>query len=416
MEKYFAVFDIKAFYASFECVERRLDPFTTPLAVTDTSRKESTIVLSVSPYLKSLGVPSRCRRKDLPTNIKGMIYATPQMEKYVKESAKVVSVLLDYFGIDDIHVYSIDESFVDLTPYLRLYRKTPYDLCKEIQKKIYDLTKLTVTCGIGSNMFLAKMADDKEAKKAKDYIAVWDESNFREKLWKISPLTEMWGISIGYQTRLNKLGIFNVYDLAHADKELLIKNIGVIGEELYEHANGIDNTNIREKYEPVHKNLSLGQVLMMDYTKNDIILIIREMCDDLCARLRKLNLKTSKVYLYIRYSFATEGGFSHQMNLMKPTSSNREIFEALNMLFEKYIDEKAFVRQVGISFASLSNENFNQLSIFENEDKNLMEQNKYLALDEIQSKYGKNSVLRASSLLKKSTAKIRHEQIGGHKK
>ena len=134
MDKYYAVFDLKAFYASFECVERGLDPFTTPLVVTDTTRKESTIVLSVSPYLKALGVPSRCRRRDLPTNIEGMIYAIPQMEKYVKKSAEIVSIFLNYFGEDDIHVYSIDELFVSLSPYLKLPKKDPTNLSKDIQK------------------------------------------------------------------------------------------------------------------------------------------------------------------------------------------------------------------------------------------------------------------------------------------
>lgn len=414
--KHFAVFDIKAFYASFECVERGLDPFTTPLVVTDTSRKESTIVLSVSPFLKSLGVPSRCRRKDLPTNIPEMIYAVPQMEKYVKKSAEIVSIFLDYFGIDDIHIYSIDELFIDLTPYLKLYKKSPDILCKNIQKEIFNKTGLTLTCGIGPNMFLAKVADDHDAKYAKDYIAYWTKDNFKEKLWKISPLSELWGISKGYEKQLNTLGIYNVYDLAHTDKEMLKDKLGVMGEELYEHANGIDNTNIRDKYIPINKNLSLGQVLMKDYKKDDVLLIIREMCDDLASRLRKNQLETSKVHLFIRYTFAQEGGFAHQVDLLRPTSNNDEIFEGLKYLFEKYIDEKALVRQINISFTNLSKPKTKQLSIFKNIEKEASLENLYLALDEIQEKYGKNSVLRASSLLKNSTAKERHNQIGGHRK
>lgn len=415
-DRFYAVFDIKAFYASFECVERGLDPFTTPLAVTDIARRESTIVLSVSPYLKSLGVPSRCRRKELPTNIPNMIYAPPQMEKYVKKSAEIVSIFLDYFGIDDIHVYSIDELFIDLTPYLKLYKLSPYNLCKKIQKEIYDKTKLTLTCGIGPNMFLAKVADDKDAKTAKDYIAEWTKDNFKEKLWKISPLSELWGISIGYQKRLNMLGIYNVYDLAHADLEILKEKLGIIGEELYEHANGIDDTDIREKYIPINKNLSLGQVLMKDYKKKDTLLIIREMCDDLSNRLRKNNLETSKVHLFIRYTFHQEGGYSHQVDLLRPTDNNDEIFEGLKYLFFKYTPDNALIRQVGISFSNLSKPKVKQLSIFQNVEEEESNTNLFLALDEIQEKYGKNSVLRASSLLKNSTIKERHNQIGGHRK
>lgn len=416
MERYYAVIDIKAFYASFECVERGLDPFTTPLVVTDTERKESTIVLSVTPYLKALGVPSRCRRKDLPTNIPNMIYAVPQMEKYVKKSAEVVSIFLDYFGIDDIHVYSIDESFIDLTPYLRLYKKTPYDLCREIQQKIYEKTKLTVTCGIGPNMFLAKMADDKDAKNAPNFIAQWTKNSIPEKLWPIKPLSEMRGISSGYQKRLNTLGIYSVFDLAHADKEMLISKLGIMGAELWEHANGIDDTDIREKYIPINKNLSLGQVLMKDYRKDEAILIVREMCDDLCSRLRRNHLEANKVYLFVRYTFSQEGGFNHQVDLLRSTSNNDEIFEALKYLYNTYTPDDALIRQIGISFTNLKKSTKQQLSIFKSVEKEDTTMNLYLAMDEIQAKFGKNSVLRGTSLLKNSTAKERHNQIGGHRK
>ena len=416
MERYYAVIDIKAFYASFECVERGLDPFTTPLVVTDTERKESTIVLSVTPYLKALGVPSRCRRKDLPTNIPNMIYAVPQMEKYVKKSAEVVSIFLDYFGIDDIHVYSIDESFIDLTPYLRLYKKTPYDLCREIQQKIYEKTKLTVTCGIGPNMFLAKMADDKDAKNAPNFIAQRTKNSIPEKLRPIKPLSEMWGISSGYQKRLNTLGIYSAFDLAHADKEMLISKLGIMGAELWEHANGIDDTDIREKYIPINKNLSLGQVLMKDYRKDEAILIVREMCDDLCSRLRRNHLEANKVYLFVRYTFSQEGGFNHQVDLLRSTSNNDEIFEALKYLYNTYTPDDALIRQIGISFTNLKKSTKQQLSIFKSVEKEDTTMNLYLAMDEIQAKFGKNSVLRGTSLLKNSTAKERHNQIGGHRK
>lgn len=416
MEKWFAVFDLKAFYASVECVERGLDPLTTPLAVTDVERKEATIVLSVSPYLKNMGVPSRCRRKELPTNIPNMIYATPRMELYVKKSAQVISIMLDYFGIDDIHVYSIDECFIDLTPYLKLYKKTPLELCKMVQKKIFDTMGLITTCGIANNMFLAKIADDKDAKKAEGFIALWTKEDIENKLWKIAPLSELWGISRGYQKRLNELGIYTVYDLAHTSKQMLFDKFGIMGEELWEHANGIDDTNIREKYIPINKNLSLGQVLMKDYKKDDVLLIIREMTDDLASRLRNQDLETSKVHLFIRYTFSQEGGFAHQVDLMRPTSNNDEIFEGLKYLFNTYLPDNALVRQIGISFTNLTKPTIKQFSIFKNVEDDEHVHNLYLAMDEIQNKYGKNSVLRASSLLKNSTAKERHNQIGGHRK
>jgi len=416
MENWIAVIDVKAFYASFECHERGLDPFLTPLAVTDTTRKESTIVLSVSPYLKAMGVSSRCRRKDLPTNIPNMTYAIPQMEKYLKCSAQIVSIFLVFVAQDDIHVYSIDESFINLGPYLELYNTTPEGLCKMIQTKIYKETGLLVTCGIGPNMFLAKMADDKDAKNAPGYIAKWTKEDIPKKLWPIRPLKEMWGISSGYQERLNTFGLYSVYDLAHYDKQFLIKKLGVMGEELRNHANGIDDTNIREKYIPMSKNLSLGQVLMRDYNYKEIPLIIKEMTDDLACRMRANFLETSCVYLSIGYSTNDGGGgFSHQAELMMPTDLNKDLYKALIYIYDKFVENKP-IRQIGISFAKLTRPQSKQLSLFQSAESEEQEENMYRAMDEVQAKYGKNKLLRTSALKSSSTAKIRHEQIGGHKK
>lgn len=417
MEDWYAVIDIKAFYASFECIERGLDPFTTPLAVTDTARKEATIVLSVSPYLKKLGVPSRCRRKDLPTDIKDLIYATPQMEKYVKCSAKIVSIFLDYVAQDDIHVYSIDESFLHLSPYLTLYKTTPQGLCKMIQKRIKDETGLTVTCGIGENMFLAKMADDKEAKNAKGYIATWKKEDIPNKLWPIKPLSEVWGIAKGYEKRLNTMGIYSVYDLAHYDKDILIKKFGIMGEELYNHANGIDNTNIRERYTPVNKNLSLGQVLLRDYTYKEIPLILKEMCDDLTSRMRSFSLECEVIHLMIGYSSCSYAvGFAHQVQLLMPTCNNNKIYEAIMYIYNSYIEDYP-IRRIDISYTKLSKPKKNkQLSLFDDEEKSINEEKLFKAMDSVQNKFGKNKLLRTSSLTKASTAKERHNQIGGHRK
>ncbi len=415
MENWIAVIDLKAYYATFECIERGLDPFTTPLAVTDTERKEATIVLSVSPYLKSLGVPSRLRRRDLPKNIPGMIYAKPQMEKYVKKSAEIVSIFLDFIGKEDLHVYSIDESFLNIGPYLRLYKTTPIELCKRILKRIKDQTGLIGTCGIGPNMFLAKMADDKEAKNNKDFIALWDYKDVPTKLWPIKPLSEIWGISRGFEARLNKLGLYTVYDVAHYSKEILIEQFGIMGEDIYEHANGRDISNIREKYTPVNKNLSVGQVLMRDYTVKEARLVIKEMCDELCIRLRQTEMKATGVSLMIRYSFTSkELPFAHQLKI-NATDLNSELTNAVLYLYDNYVED-AYIRQIGISFGGLVKENYDQLSLFKNLEAIDKERNLYRALDEISKKYGKNKVLKGSSLTKESTIKERHNQIGGHRR
>ena len=183
-ERKVAVIDMKAFYASVECIERGHNPFTTPLVVCDTSRGNGTIVLSVSPYLKDMGVPSRCRKRELP-EIEGMIYAVPRMSLYLKKSAEIVSIVLDYVGEDDIHVYSIDELFIDLTPYLKMYGLTPYMLVKKIKNAIYEKLHLPTTAGIGDNMLMAKLALDLDAKKKPPYISQWRKTDIKNKLWKV---------------------------------------------------------------------------------------------------------------------------------------------------------------------------------------------------------------------------------------
>lgn len=409
-----AVIDMKAFYASIECVERGLDPLKALLVVTDTTRKESTIVLSVSHALKNMGVPSRCRRRDLP-KIHGMIYAVPQMEKYVKKSAEIVSIFLDFVGQDDLHIYSIDECFLNLGPYLKLYKCSPVELIKRILTKIKDQTGLVATSGIGPNMFLAKVADDIEAKKNKDFIAQWDYEDVPTKLWPLTPLDKMWGVGQGYSKKLNQLGIYNVGDLAKYDKEKLIKKFGVMGEELHKHANGIDEADIREKYLPLNKGISLGQVLMRDYTKQETILVVKEMCDELAIRLRKINKNCGCVHLGIGYSNAVDGGFFHQVQLLVPTSINSDLFKGISYLFNTYCEDKP-IRRICISFTNLQNKGIEQLSLFNDAETVDSEQEMYHTLDEIMEKFGNNSVLKTSSLTNDSTIKERHNQIGGHRK
>src|SRR5574344_1470942 len=409
------VIDMKAFYASIECVERGLNPMTAKLVVTDTTRKEATIVLSVSSALKAMGVPSRCRRKDLPTDIPDMIYAIPRMEMYVKKSAQIVSIFLDYVGQDDLHVYSIDESFLNIGPYLKLYKCTPHELAAKILKRIQDETGLIATCGIGPNMFLAKVADDIEAKHNKDFIAEWWYKDVPTKLWPIKPISELWGIKTGYTAKLNALGIYSVYDLAHYDKELLIDHFGLLGEALYNHANGIDEAKIRDKYIPLNKGLSLGQVLMRDFKKEEMPLILKEMCDELTIRLRKIHKNCNCVHLGIGYALSADGGFFHQCELLTPTSVNSELLKSIMYLFNTYCEDKP-IRRVCISYTNLKDKGTEQLSLFMDAKSLDDEEEMYKTLDEVMNKFGKNSVTRTSALTKSSTIKARHNQIGGHRK
>ncbi|MGP1413795.1 MAG: Y-family DNA polymerase [Bacillales bacterium] len=414
MDKVIFVIDMKAFFASIECVDRNLDPFKTYLAVTDTSRKGSTLVLSVSPALKKLGVASRCRRIDLPKNI-NIIYANPRMETYIKTSSKITNIFLDYVGRDDLHIYSIDESFLNIGPYLKLYKKTPYELAKEILERIYKETKLIATCGISHNMLLAKLADDLEAKDNKDYIAYWKKEDIENKLWKVKPLKKMWGINIGYQTKLNKLGIYSVGDLANYSKDKLIEYFGVMGAQLHEHANGIDDSDMREKYFPINKNLSIGQVFLRDYYMEELPLIIREMCDDLCVRLRKIDKLVKTVSLTITYSAQTHENFHHQSKLVYPTDNNNQLYKDIMIIYNKYIQNFP-IRKVDINFSNLIDKKNQQLSLLKDINKDLIEEKVNNTIDLIRSKYGKNSINRLSSLTSSSTIRTRHNQIGGHKK
>ena len=412
MERKIAVIDMKAFYAFEECVERKLNPFTTPLVVCDPTRGNSTIVLSVTPYLKNLGVPSRCRRHELP-DIKGMIFAQPRMEHYVRKSAEIISIVTDIVGEDDIHVYSIDEFFVNLGPYLKMYNCTAYQLVRKIQTAINKKTGLVTTAGLSYNMLMAKVALDTEAKNKPPYIAEWTKKDIEGKLWKIKPLSKMWGISSGYERRLNALGINDVGQLARTDKNFLKQKFGIMGEQLWEHANGIDNTDIRDKYIPKDTSLSVGQVLFKDYNSTETKLIIKEMSDDLCMRLREHEQLTKRIGLMIQYTASIGGGFSHQVTLDYPTDETEKITEDLLKLFDKY-DERKLVRGVHISFSKLTSNEQRQLSLFEDEKTVSEKRALTKVIDLLKNKYGKNIVLRGSSLLESSTARERHNQIGGH--
>lgn len=414
MDKAIAVIDMKAFYAFEECVERKLNPFTTPLAVCDPTRGNGTIVLSVSPYLKSMGVPSRCRRNELP-NIEGLILAQPRMEHYVKKSAEIISIVTDIIGEDDIHIYSIDEFFVNLGPYLKMYNCTPYQLVRKIQRTISEKTGLMTTAGLSYNMLMAKVALDTDAKQKPPYIAKWTEKDVQDKLWKIKPLSKMWGISFGYEKKLNALGINTVGQLAKTDKNFLKQKFGVMGEQLWEHANGIDNTDIRKKYVPKETSLSIGQVLFKDYSSEDTKLIIREMADDLTLRLRDHEQMTQRLGLMIGYSASYGGGFSHQVSLDYPCDDTDEITRDLLDLFDKY-DENIPVRRVGLSFSKLSSNSHRQITLFD--DEKTVEEKRALTkvIDILKKRYGKDIVLKGSALLESSTAIERHKQIGGHHK
>ena len=408
-----AVIDLKAFYSYVECLDRGLDPWTTPLVVADKDRGTNTIVLSVSPYLKKQGIPSRCRIKELPKRFK-YIYAVPRMERYLEKSANVIDVLYHFVAEDDVHVYSIDEAFVDLTTYLSYYKKTPLQMVTTIINQIKDETGLQATAGIGDNFFLAKVALDIYAKKARNGIAKLSANEIKEKLWPITPLSKVWSIGPRTEAKLNKMNIFTVKDIATSNIDYLKSKFGVMGEQLWRHANGIDEADIHENYEPKERSFSLGQVLFRDYKKNEAITIIREMVDTLTSRMRNEDKMCNTVSIYIGYS-KNMGGFVKRSTLLSATDDSKVILEALLEIYRQSIKDLP-IRNIGIYYGGLVPASHQQLSIFEDEKKQIDRHNLQKAVDKLHSKYGNNSVLRASSLLEESTIRERNEFIGGHRK
>ena len=247
MEDIYAVIDMKSFYASCECAERGLNPFCTPLVVADPDRSLNTIVMSCTPFLKEkYHCPNVCRISELPP-IPDLIIAKPRMRYYLEQSARIVSIFLDFISEEDLHVYSVDESFLRLTPYLSLYRCTAEDIVRRIQCRIQKELRMTATAGLGPNMFLAKVCLDNEGKKKPPFLARWGKEDVETKLWAIHPITKIWGISNGISSHLSRLGIHSLRSLAHADDAMLKKEFGIIGKQLKDLANGIDESKINEK-------------------------------------------------------------------------------------------------------------------------------------------------------------------------
>ena len=408
-----AVIDLKAFYSYVECLDRGLDPWKAPLVVADKDRGTNTIVLSVSPYLKQQGIPSRCRIKELPKKFK-YIYAVPRMERYLEKSANVISVLYHFVAEEDVHVYSIDEAFIDLTTYLNYYKKTPLQMVTTIINQIKEETGLQATAGIGDNFFLAKVALDIYAKTARNGIARLSSDEIKEKLWPITPLHKVWSIGERTEAKLNKMNIFTVKDIANSNIDYLKSKFGIMGEQLWRHANGIDDADIHEHYEPKERSFSLGQVLFRDYQKDEAITIIREMVDTLAGRMRNDNKMCNTVSLYIGYS-KNQGGFSRRATLLSASDDSKVLLDAILEIYQRYIRELP-IRNVGICFGNLVPASHQQLNLFEDEKKQIKRHNLQKAVDELHSKFGNNSVLRASSLLEESTIKERNEFIGGHRK
>lgn len=399
--------DLKSFFASCECINRGLDPFSTPLVVADTSRGNGAMTLAVTPYLRSKGVNSRSRVFELPKNIK-IIFVKPRMKLYETYSEKVREIFKSFISEEDIHIYSIDEVFMDATDYLKYYKMTDIELAKTIMKTIKDKTGLTSTCGIGPNIFLSKVAMDVEAKHNKEFIAKWTFNDIETKLWNLEPLSTVWGIGKNTEKKLNNLGIKKVKDINNYTRDFYIRRFGnVAGNDIWCKANGIDFTTIKDLNERTRdKSISMSQILYRDYSKEEAILIVKEMNDMLSKKLRRMNKTTKLVYLGINYSRDLCKRFKETILLNESEDIPERIYEVLEYIYYKNI-ENLPIRKVTIAYSKLSDKKCTQLSLFEN---NIIENDEYhKAIDKINERFGNTSLLRASSLLKNSTIKNREK-------
>lgn len=497
MTNQYIAIDLKSFYASVECIERGLDPMTTNLVVADGSRTEKTICLAVSPSLKSYGVPGRPRLFEVVAKVReanaarrwsapgrrligatydhrilledprlavDYIVAQPRMALYIDYSTRIYQVYLKYFSPDDIHVYSIDEVFIDATHYLKTYKKTARELAEVVIKDVLNSTGITATVGIGTNMYLCKVAMDIVAKRMKPdehgaRIAELDEMSYRRILWEHRPLTDFWRVGRGYTKKLESHGIYTMGDVALTsvkNEDLLYKLFGINAELLIDHAWGYEPCTIADikAYKPMSKSLNSGQVLHCPYDAEGGRLIVREMCDLLVLDMVDKGVATNQLTLTIGYDADSLKNPSRpylgevtvdyygraipkhahgSVNFPLHTSSTEEIMEGVLKLYDRIINPNLLIRRVNISVNNLIRESERcddieneQMDLFTDYDKKDREKkakqarydrekSKQNALIAIKKKYGGNAVLRGMNLSEGATTIDRNKQIGGHK-
>lgn len=499
-ERVYLSIDLKSFYASVECMERGLDPMTTHLVVADQRRTEKTICLAVSPSLKAYGIPGRPRLFEVVQRVKEInarrqqlapghtlvgasyldgevrthpelaldyLVAPPQMAHYIDFSTRIYQVYLKYVAPEDMHVYSIDEVFMDVTNYLDTYRMTARELAKTILLDVLNTTGITATAGIGTNLYLAKVAMDIEAKHISPdedgvRIAYLDEMSYRRNLWDHRPLTDFWRVGRGYAKKLERQGLYTMGDIARCslgkpgdyyNQELLYKLFGINAQLLIDHAWGWEPCTMEDikSYRPSSNSVGSGQVLQYPYEAEKARLVVREMADLLVLDLVDHRLVTDQITLTVGYDrenlsdprrkqayhgAVTTDGYGRAIpkhahgttHLDGFTSSTVEIVEAMTQLFDRIVDPTLLVRRLNITANHVCHEQSvtiqapQQLSLFcddraqqQQEALRRRERQKQQAILGLKKKYGKNAVLKGMNLQEGATARERNNQIGGHK-
>ncbi|MBO5552540.1 MAG: DNA methylase [Lachnospiraceae bacterium] len=480
MDRAYIAIDLKSFYASVECVERKLDPLTARLVVADKSRTEKTICLAVSPALKELGIPGRPRLFEVVQRAKelgGVDYevARPRMALYMKYSTRIYRIYLRYVAPEDIFAYSVDEVFIDATSYLHIYDMTPHELALRMIRTVQEETGITATAGIGTNLYLAKIAMDIEAKHMpadKDgvRIAELDETGYRRKLWEHTPISDFWRVGRGYRRRLEENGLYTMGDVARCsvgkpgdyyNEELLYRLFGINAELLIDHAWGWEPCTLADikSFKPESSSISQGQVLQEPYTFEKARIIVREMAEMLSYDLAVKHLLTDQIVLTVNYDIEsltdpgirkkykgeiTTDHYGRQVpkhahgtyNLEGMTALTDEVIKGALAIYDKEVNRDLLVRRIYVIAAHATDESraeaydspggYEQMDLFtdykvkeeEEQEKALRrEKEKRLqdAMIDIKLKYGKNAVVRGTSMQEGATARDRNRQIGGHR-
>ena len=444
----FLCIDLKSFYASVECVERGLDPMTTDLVVADPTRSDKTICLAVSPSLRARGVSSRARVFEIPKSFE-YIMATPRMNLYIEYAAKIYKVYLDYVAPEDMHVYSIDEVFLDVTHYLKRYGLSPKEMANLLMNEVYERVGVRATAGVGTNLYLCKIALDILAKHAPDFRGVLDEESYQRELWDHKPLQDFWRIGSWTAKRLERIGITTMGELAaqaERDDELLYRIFGIDAELLIDHANGIEPTRISDikGYKNKSHSLSRGQVLMRDYTNDEGELIVKEMTELLCHEMTDTGKVTRNVSIGVGYSNALKMPMVHgSVSFSVLTDASSVIIPAVADLYRRITDPEYPVRRIFINFNDIKDRDADrQMTLFDLADieadeegltsgaqresgladpiaemQTRMKRDSALqdTVNAIRKKYGKDAMIRGMDLEEAATTIERNHQRGGHR-
>ncbi len=447
-ERSYVCIDLKSFYASVECVERGLDPMTTDLVVADPTRSDRTICLAVSPSLKAKGVPGRPRVFEIPKNFE-YIMAPPRMHLYMEYAAAIYKVYLDYIAPEDMHVYSIDEVFFDVTAYLKRYGLDPKQMAELLMREVYERIGVRATAGVGPNLYLAKIAMDIIAKHADDFIGVLDEDEYKRQLWDHRQLTDFWRIGRATAKKFERIGITTmggIARLAARDEDLFYRMFGIDAELLIDHAYGIETTEMSDikGYKTKSNSLSHGQVLMRDYTNEEGLLIVKEMTEQLCHEMTEAGKVTQNVSIAVGYSNALKvpmSGGSVSFSVMTDAASL--IMPAVADLYDRITYHDYPVRRIFVNFNDIkSREADKQMTLFDLADAEAIEEGKTQgqkkkedeedpvaamqaklkrdtalqeAVNSIRNKYGKDAMFRGMDLESAATTRERNHQVGGHK-